>query len=289
MEPIINPPNPYLGTLRVFPGTLVKVAVRPRPNATRFAVNLQTGPSLNPRDDIALHVSPCFSPPPRVVRNSIRNGNWELEEAWGNGSVISPHQPMEIMILTEPDQFKIAINGAHYCEFKHRMSYGDITHLSIDGDVDIERIAITSSNYNAPSYNQPTAAASAPPPQARNQAAPPYPMAPSMPMPSAYPVLSPTSSSSGAPPYPSGPTGPMPYPAAGGNAPYPQAPVGPMPTGAGYSTGFPQGNPYPQQPAPYPQAAQYPGAAPGGYPAQAPYGGPAPTGAGYAQGWPQVS
>ena len=247
--PIINPPNPYIGTLRIFPGTLVKVSGQAKPNATRFAINLQTGPSLNPRDDLALHLSPCFTPP-RVVRNSLRNGAWELEEAWGNGAVINPHAPFEIMILAEPEQFKIAVNGGHFCEFKHRIPYQQITHLSIDGDVDIHRITITSTAYSPPTY-QPSA------PQ------PPYPTANTgMPMPASYPLL----------PGATQPTGP--YPAAGAYS-APTGPPGPIPTGGTYMSGFPQGtpNPYPQAPMPN-QAGPYP------------HGGPAPTGAGYQSGYP---
>lgn len=258
-QPIVNPPNPYVGTLRVFPGTLVKVSGRPRPNATRFAINLQTGPSLNPRDDLALHLSPCFTPP-RVVRNSLRYQAWGLEEAWGNGTVVNPHQPVEIMILAEHDQFKIAINGAHYCEFKHRIPYQEITHLTIDGDVDIDRITVTSSSQ--PSHQQPAYQPSAPVPSS-NQVIPPYPPMPGhtggMPIPSAYPTLpSGQPSMHGAP-----------YPASSGYAPT-GMPSGPMPTASTYMSGYPSHQP----PGQYPQSGPYP---------QPPHmSGPSPTGAGYS-------
>lgn len=250
--PIVNPPNPYVGTLRIFPGTLVKVNGQARPNATRFAINFQTGPSLNPRDDLALHLSPCFTPP-RIVRNSLKSGAWGLEEAWGNGQILSPHQPFEIFILAEQDQFKIAINGAHYCEFKYRIPLHEISHLTIDGDVDIGQIAITSAhqpNYQPP---QPTSA--------------PYPAsAPmGMPMPGMYPNI-------GGFPTPAG--------AAAGNypqaAPYPSV-AGPIPAGSSYG-GYP--------PAGQPQAG-YPHAQPGPYGQPPPtMGGPAPTGSSYLGGYP---
>lgn len=255
-RPISNPPNPYVGPLRVFPGTLVKINGRARPNATRFAINLQTGPSLNPRDDLALHLSPCFTPP-RIVRNSLRQGAWGLEEAWGNGTVLNPHQPFEIMILTTPDQFNIAINGAHYCEFKHRMPYPEISHLTIDGDVDIDYITVTS----MPAAPQPTAGAYNP-----------Y---------SAGPVPMPSVPSGGPMPMPSmpgmAPMAPMPTPSAYQTNMYPSNPYsapgayppGPTPTGAAYSAG--STNPYPAQPNPY--SSHMPG-------------GPAPTGAGYQSGYP---
>lgn len=252
-QPIFNPPNPYVGRLRLFPGTLVKVAGRARPNATRFAINFQTGPSLNPRDDLALHLSPCFTPP-RVVRNSLQRGAWGLEEAWGNGTIVGPHQPFEIMILVEADQFKIAINGAHFCEFRHRIPYVDVTHLTIDGDVDIDRITISSSTSPTTPAYQPSA------PPSSHPVAPPYPSGGAMPMPtpSAYPTLPPSG------PYPSA------YPPAG-------PPVGPMPTGATYMSGYPQAGPYPAGPYPAPTAGAYP---------QQPY--PGASGASY-HGGHQVS
>lgn len=223
-QPILNPPNPYVGTLRVFPGTLVKIAGRPRPNATRFAINFQTGPSLNPRDDLALHLSPCFTPP-RIIRNTLQSGAWGLEEAWGSGAIMSPHVAFEIMILAEPDQFKIAVNGAHYCEFRHRIPYHQITHLTIDGDVDIDRISVSSSPVSAP---QPT-------PAYLPASVPPYPTSqPSMPMPPMYPNLGPNQAA------------PVHYPSM------PNAP-GPAPMSASYASGYPQAGPYPQ-----PQGGAYP-------------------------------
>lgn len=235
--PIVNPPNPYVGTLRIFPGTLVKINGQARPNATRFAINFQTGPSLNPRDDLALHLSPCFTPP-RIVRNSLRSGAWGLEEAWGNGQILSPHQPFEIYILAEPDQFKIAINGAHYCEFKHRIAYQEISHLTIDGDVDISQILITESqqpNYQPP---QPTSA--------------PYPTSGpvGMPMPGMYPSIG------GMYPTPAGVAPGSGYPVpTPGTGPYPAA-AGPMPTGSSYGA-YPPSYPQSTMGGPAPTGSSY--------------------------------
>ena len=118
-------------------------------------------------------MSPVFSPPPRVVRNSLRNGQWGPEESHGPFFPFSPNQRFEILILTETDQFKIAVNGVHFTDFRHRISIHEISHLSIDGDVHISQIVFED---NA------------------------LPSAPSMP-----------SASTGACPYPTGPVG-MPVP-----------------------------------------------------------------------------
>lgn len=276
-QPIINPSNPYVGTLRIFPGTLVKVAGRARPNATRFAINFQTGPSMNPRDDLALHLSPCFTPP-KVIRNSLMQGAWGIEESWGNGSIVSPHAPFEIMIMADQEQFKIAINGAHYCEFRHRIPYQQITHLTIDGDVDIDRINVSANVHGSQqasmdSYHNP-GMPSAPPTHGSQPSMAPYPTAGGgmpMPSPSMYPNLGP-----GQPPsY---------YPAA--TVPSMPGGMGPAPTPASYASGYPSAGPYPSQPAgPYGPPHS------GGqmYPQMPPTGGPAPAPSNYYQGGYQVS
>lgn len=273
-RPIMNPQNPYVGTLRLFPGTMVKVYCQPRPNASRFAINFQLGPSLNPRDDLALHLSPCFNPP-RLVRNSLQHGQWGLEEAWGNGSVMAPNQAYEFIILVEPSQFKIAVNGAHYCEFKHRIPFEHVSHLTIDGDVDIERIAISSSSQQIGTAYQPTAPPTAPNPStASNTPYPPYPIGgATMPMPGAsiYPPLSSNSDGRpGAGMYPSMPAAAPPYAMP--------SPGGPMPSPAGYSSGPPM----PAQP-PYGQHS-YPQGPAGPYPA--PPTGPMPAPGSYQSGYP---
>ncbi|VDP47055.1 unnamed protein product [Soboliphyme baturini] len=101
----------------------------------RFAVNLQCGCSANPRDDIALHLSPRFDGNlSRVVRNSLQQQNWGSEESIGHFP-FALGKPFEILILVQLDHFKIAINGEHYTEFRYRMPLQKITAIAIDGDV----------------------------------------------------------------------------------------------------------------------------------------------------------
>ncbi|EEC13175.1 galectin, putative [Ixodes scapularis] len=92
---------------------------------------------MHPRDDIALHLSPVFSPPPRVVRNSIQQQQWGPEESHGDPFPLVAGQPFEILVLVEHDHYKIAINGAHYAEFRHRLPVHRVTHVAIDGEVSV--------------------------------------------------------------------------------------------------------------------------------------------------------
>lgn len=210
-----------------------------------FAVNLQLGPGVNPRSDIALHLSPVFNPPPRVVRNNLTYLEWGAEESYGGFPFVAG-QPFEIIILVQVDCYRIAINGNHFAEFRHRVSPRQVSHLTIDGDVTIQGILYEVHNASG---------AMAPPP--------------------AY---------SSAPSYPAGPsTGMPPYPMAGGNIPYPPT-AGPStsypPQASGYQpqTAYPA-SAYPQQAGPYPTQ-------PGGYPAAGPYPGGYPAAGAYQTGYP---
>lgn len=148
MENVIyRPQNPYVGQIRVFPGTLIKVSGKPSVGAWRFSINLQLGPRRTPRDDIALHLSPSFVPQLKITRNSLVNNVWDNEECYGN-FMLMEGVLLEAMILVEEEEFLIAFNGSHYCKFKHRVDYREITYLVIDGDLEIERISVSDSRQH---------------------------------------------------------------------------------------------------------------------------------------------
>ncbi|XP_074597630.1 uncharacterized protein LOC141852508 isoform X2 [Brevipalpus obovatus] len=285
--PVSNPALPYVGHIGpAYPGFLVRIQGSTGPNPRCFAINLQCGPCINPRDDLALHLSPVFSPPPRVVRNSLRNGQWGPEESHGPYFPLSANQHFEILILTETDQFKIAINGVHFTDFRHRISIHEISHLSIDGDVHIRQIIFEDSGQGLP-----TAPSM---PAVSGGAACPYPTGPAgMPVPdntvSPYSGPPPMGGPAMAP-YPS--LGQQPYSPMGYQAPPAYGPQSPYPSMPG-SSGGGGGYPVPPQvgvaPGPYgaPSAAGYPQQS-GPYPKQ--QGGPYPTQHGYGpQGYPHSS
>lgn len=139
-SPIYNPPIPYVGLIPggvLSPGVMIRVQGTPHASARCFAVNLQCGPNTHPRDDIALHLSPVFAPPPRVVRNSIQHQQWGPEESHGDPFPLVVGQGFEILVLVEHESYKIAINGVHYAEFRHRIPISRVTHVAIDGEVSI--------------------------------------------------------------------------------------------------------------------------------------------------------
>lgn len=121
------------------PGKMLKVQGTVPASAVRFAINYQLGPNLNPRDDIAIHLSPRF-PEGIITRNHIQSMSWGVEEN-GGPMWIRPGEDFEIILLCEQLQYKIAINGRHYTEFAHRLPYQKVTHLVIDGDVQVKSIS----------------------------------------------------------------------------------------------------------------------------------------------------
>jgi len=119
-------------------GTMLRIRGKVPPDAARFAVNYQLGPSLNPRDDIAIHVSPRFAEGV-IARNHIESMTWGADESVGP-MWIRPGQEFEMLILCDYQGYKIAINGQHFAEFIHRLPFVKVSHLVIDGDVEIHSI-----------------------------------------------------------------------------------------------------------------------------------------------------
>ena len=71
----------------------------------RFAINIQTGPNLQPRDDIVLHISAIFAEGV-LSRASFQNGMWGPEERDGH-LPFSPGQPFEMIVLCDTSSYKV--------------------------------------------------------------------------------------------------------------------------------------------------------------------------------------
>ncbi|XP_076667184.1 uncharacterized protein LOC143368390 [Andrena cerasifolii] len=225
-DPVLNPEIPYVGVVEggLVPGKMVKIQGKALPDAVRFAVNYQLGPTLNPRDDIAIHVSPRFSEG-FITRNNIVSGAWGAEENEGP-MWIQPGEEFEMMLLCDHACYKIAINGRHFTEFPHRLPYQRVTHLVIDGDVEVNSIS-----YEIVPVDPPRSPRAAPTPDV--PAANFGPPAPG----GLYPTIGPQ-----APPGGYGPPPPAGYgpPPPGGYGPPPPGGYGPPPDaygGPGYQPG----------------------------------------------------
>lgn len=250
-QPIINPALPFVGAIPggLQPGRMIRVSGVAHPTARCFSINLQCGPGSTSQDDIALHLSPVFSPPPRLVRNSLQNQQWGPEESHGPYFPFVVGQHFEILILTEGDEYKIAVNGQHFCEFKHRIPIYRVTSLSVNGDATINEIKYEGTISPLGGMQQPSTGGFSggflPPPgmpTATSPSCPPAYSVPNPPSPTPY-GQQPYPTQSGLP-YQPNPYGAPPLPP--GSNPYGTPPVPPGSNPYGTSPyGMPQGN-YPQ-------------------------------------------
>ncbi|XP_038151602.1 galectin-8-like [Cyprinodon tularosa] len=137
LDPVIPYTGPIPGGLQ--PGEIIIIQGAVPLDADRFQVELSCGCSTKPRSDVALHFSPRFSDAPRVVCNSLLQEEWGTEEALHQ----LPYKrgaPFETIILVHKNGFKVAVNGNHLLEYKHRIPLIRVDTFSISGNVRVHAI-----------------------------------------------------------------------------------------------------------------------------------------------------
>ncbi|KAI5102620.1 galectin-8-like, partial [Silurus meridionalis] len=98
-----------------------------------FSVNLRCGESKN----IALHLNARIKSG-AMMRNSFLSESWGPEEVELSYFPFTAGKYFEIIILCQTHQFKIAVNGEHLLEYRHRVQdLSSITQLEVLGDVDL--------------------------------------------------------------------------------------------------------------------------------------------------------
>lgn len=113
------------------PGRTVVIKGEVNTNAKGFNVDLVAGKSK----DIALHLNPRLNIK-AFVRNSFIQDAWGEEERNITCFPFSPGMYFEMIIYCDVREFKVAVNGAHLLEYKHRFKeLGSIDTLAIDGDI----------------------------------------------------------------------------------------------------------------------------------------------------------
>ncbi|CAK8694342.1 unnamed protein product [Clavelina lepadiformis] len=132
----------------MYPGRIITVNGVVRPNANRFSINLQTGFADN--SDIALHFNPRFNEGNIVVRNSRLNGQWQGEERETPKFQFRHGQAFEVSILCNENKYKISVNGKHFVGFKHRMPFYAVSHLKIQGGIQVSNVAFLTENQFPP-------------------------------------------------------------------------------------------------------------------------------------------
>ncbi|NXL89939.1 LEG8 protein, partial [Alectura lathami] len=126
---------PYAGKLdsALRPGHTVAVKGEVNKNAKSFAINLVSSDSK----DIALHLNPRLKNKV-FVRNSYLHDSWGEEEKEVTNFPFSPGMYFELIIFCDAHQFKVAVNGVHTLEYKHRFKQLEkINLLEITGDIQL--------------------------------------------------------------------------------------------------------------------------------------------------------
>ncbi|XP_068795334.1 galectin-8 isoform X3 [Struthio camelus] len=126
---------PYVGRLdsALRPGHTVAIKGEVNKNPNSFSVNLKSSDST----DIALHLNPRMKTKV-FVRNSYLHDSWGEEEKEVANFPFSPGMYFELIIFCDVHQFKVAINGVHTLEYKHRFKQLEkINLLEVTGDVQL--------------------------------------------------------------------------------------------------------------------------------------------------------
>ncbi|XP_038188234.1 galectin-8 isoform X3 [Arvicola amphibius] len=113
------------------PGRTVVIKGEVNANAKGFNVDLVVGKSR----DIALHLNPRLNVK-AFVRNSFLQDAWGEEERNITCFPFSPGMYFEMIIYCDVREFKVAVNGVHNLEYKHRLKeLSSIDTLAVDGDI----------------------------------------------------------------------------------------------------------------------------------------------------------
>ncbi|XP_030211985.1 galectin-8 isoform X3 [Gadus morhua] len=133
---------PYTGSIPggLHTGEIIIVQGTVPPDADRFHIDLSSGCSTKPCSDIAMRFNACFEGTPSVTCNSL------TQERWGQEQTLQqlPYKqgaPFETIILVHEDVFKVAVNGTHLLEYKHRIPLDRVDTFSLSGKVRVNAIA----------------------------------------------------------------------------------------------------------------------------------------------------
>ncbi|XP_004636847.1 galectin-4 [Octodon degus] len=164
-QPTYNPTLPYNmpipGGLSI--GMSVYVQGVANENMRRFFVNFVVGSS--PGSDIAFHFNPRFDGWDKVVFNTKQGGQWGEEER-KRSMPFSKGAAFELVFMILQEHYKVVVNGNSFYEYKHRLPLQMVTHLNVDGDLQLQSINFLGGQ---PAPNQTPGYGGPPPPHMQMQ------------------------------------------------------------------------------------------------------------------------
>jgi len=125
------------------PGRLIQIRLVPQHG--RFVINLQNGADPNGSNDIQFHVSIRWDDPnsggrPVVIRTNCQGGNWGAEEKDHHHFPFQQGVEAEVLILLDPQEWKMAVNGQHFVSMAHRAPFQHANHVNVNGNVQVRSI-----------------------------------------------------------------------------------------------------------------------------------------------------
>ncbi|XP_052313181.1 galectin-9-like isoform X3 [Oncorhynchus keta] len=141
---------PFTGCIHgaLHEGKTITVTGRVLPGSQRFYVNLQCGSRGNP--DIALHFNPRYDESKDVVVcNTMQHSKWGSEEREYPASMTRGAN-FTLMFLVNRDSYSLIVNGAHFMEYLHRLSFSRVDTITVDGGVEIQSIAFSNPAVTSP-------------------------------------------------------------------------------------------------------------------------------------------
>ncbi|KAM6954672.1 galectin-8 [Aplochiton taeniatus] len=150
-QTVLNPVIPFAGTILggLLPGEMVIIQGSISSDSERFQVDFTCGSSTNPRADVAFHFNPRFKRSPCIICNTLQINRWGKEEILYK-MPFAKGAPFEMIVLVQKDVFKVAVNGAHVLEYKHRLDLESVDTLAISGEVTVQAIGFISNSNSGP-------------------------------------------------------------------------------------------------------------------------------------------
>ncbi|KAG7508078.1 galectin-8-like isoform X1 [Solea senegalensis] len=142
-QTFLKPVIPFAGTILggLCPGEMVLIQGSVPSDSDRFQVDFTCGSSMKPRADVAFHFNPRFRRSPCVVCNTLQKERWGREEILRQAP-FTAGEAFELVVLVLRDEFKVAVNGAHLLQYKHRVALERIDTLCISGKVSVGAVGV---------------------------------------------------------------------------------------------------------------------------------------------------
>ncbi|XP_069854897.1 galectin-4-like [Dipodomys merriami] len=138
-QPTYNPTLPYNQPIPggLSAGMSVYIQGVAKENMKRFQVNFMVG--QDPGADIAFHFNPRFDGWDKVVFNTKQGGQWGNEEK-KRSMPFSKGTHFELVFMVLDEHYKVVVNGTPFYEYGHRLPLQMVTHLQVDGDLELQSI-----------------------------------------------------------------------------------------------------------------------------------------------------